>query len=76
MLVDILMPHMRGFESIRVFHEIAPTVPLIANARVCVREYRRLRPSGNSSFTVRAARTRAARQMRDVLRMHHRLRVI
>ena len=30
MLVDIFMPHMRGFESIRVFHEIAPSVPLIA----------------------------------------------
>ena len=30
MLVDIFMPHMRGFESIRVFHETAPTVPLIA----------------------------------------------
>lgn len=30
MLVDIFMPHMRGFESIRVFHEIAPTVPLVA----------------------------------------------
>ncbi len=30
MLVDIFMPHMRGFDSIRVFHERAPTVPLIA----------------------------------------------
>ena len=30
MIVDIFMPHMRGFESIRVFHERAPTVPLIA----------------------------------------------
>ncbi|MBR0755055.1 response regulator [Bradyrhizobium jicamae] len=30
MLVDIFMPHMRGFESIRVFHERAPTLPLIA----------------------------------------------
>lgn len=30
MLVDIFMAHMRGFESIRVFLEIAPTVPLIA----------------------------------------------
>jgi CheY-like chemotaxis protein len=30
MLVDIFMPHMRGFESIRVFHERAPTTPLIA----------------------------------------------
>jgi len=28
--VDIFMPHMRGFESIRIFHERAPTVPLIA----------------------------------------------
>jgi DNA-binding response OmpR family regulator len=30
MIVDIFMPHMRGFESIRLFHEGAPTIPLIA----------------------------------------------
>lgn len=30
MLVDIFMPHMRGFESIRIFHDRAPAVPLIA----------------------------------------------
>jgi CheY-like chemotaxis protein len=30
MIVDIFMPHMRGFESIRVFHQAAPAVPLIA----------------------------------------------
>ena len=30
MIVDIFMPHMRGFESIRLFHDRAPTVPLIA----------------------------------------------
>ena len=30
MIVDVFMPHMRGFESIRIFHERAPTVPLIA----------------------------------------------
>jgi CheY-like chemotaxis protein len=24
------MPHMRGFESIRMFHERAPTIPLVA----------------------------------------------
>ena len=30
MIVDIFMPHMRGFESTRRFHERAPTVPLIA----------------------------------------------
>jgi CheY-like chemotaxis protein len=30
MLIDIFMPHMRGFEAIRVFHERAPEIPLIA----------------------------------------------
>ena len=30
MLVDIFMPKMRGYESIRLFHERAPAVPLIA----------------------------------------------
>jgi CheY-like chemotaxis protein len=30
MIVDIFMPHMHGFESVRVFHERAPAVPLIA----------------------------------------------
>jgi CheY-like chemotaxis protein len=30
MLIDIFMPHMRGFESIRVFHERAPEIPLVA----------------------------------------------
>lgn len=30
MIIDIFMPHMRGFESIRIFHERAPAIPLIA----------------------------------------------
>src|ERR1700692_4090304 len=30
MIVDIFMPDMRGFESIRIFHQRAPAVPLIA----------------------------------------------
>ena len=30
MIVDIFMPEMRGFESVRVFHERAPEVPLVA----------------------------------------------
>ena len=30
MIIDIFMPHMRGFESIRIFHESAPAIPLIA----------------------------------------------
>jgi CheY-like chemotaxis protein len=30
MIIDIFMPHMRGFESVRIFHERAPAIPLIA----------------------------------------------
>ena len=30
MLIDIFMPHLRGFESIRIFHERAPATPLVA----------------------------------------------
>jgi two-component system response regulator (stage 0 sporulation protein F) len=30
MVVDIFMPHMRGLESISLFHESAPRVPLVA----------------------------------------------
>ena len=30
MIIDIFMPSMRGFESVRVFHQRAPNVPLIA----------------------------------------------
>jgi CheY-like chemotaxis protein len=30
MIVDVFMPHMRGFESVRMFHERAPEIPLIA----------------------------------------------
>src|SRR6201995_3698700 len=30
MIIDIFMPHMRGFESIRIFHERAPSIPLLA----------------------------------------------
>jgi CheY-like chemotaxis protein len=30
MLIDVFMPHMRGFESIRMFHERMPDVPSVA----------------------------------------------
>jgi CheY-like chemotaxis protein len=30
MLIDVFMPHMRGFESVRIFHERRPDVPIIA----------------------------------------------
>lgn len=29
MMIDVFMPHMRGFESIRMFHERKPDVPII-----------------------------------------------
>jgi CheY-like chemotaxis protein len=30
MLIDVFMPHMHGFDSIRIFHERKPDVPVIA----------------------------------------------
>ncbi|UEM13375.1 response regulator [Bradyrhizobium barranii subsp. barranii] len=30
MMIDIFMPHIRGFESIRILRESAPAIPLIA----------------------------------------------
>lgn len=30
MLIDLFMPHMRGLESISLFHKSAPRVPLVA----------------------------------------------
>ena len=30
MLIDVFMPHMRGFESIRMFHERRPDLPIVA----------------------------------------------
>jgi len=30
MVIDVFMPHMRGFESIRTFHERRPEVPIVA----------------------------------------------
>lgn len=30
MLIDVFMPHMTGFDSIRVFHDRAPQTPIVA----------------------------------------------
>lgn len=30
MLIDVFMPHMRGFEAIRMFHERRPDIPIVA----------------------------------------------
>ena len=39
MIVDIFMPGMNGFESVRVFHQRAPTIPLIAISGYVFREH-------------------------------------
>ena len=44
MIVDIFMPHMRGFESVRVFHQQAPLVPLIAISGYVFAEQRQPAP--------------------------------
>ena len=54
MLVDIFMPHMRGFKSIRIFHERAPTVPLIAMSGYA---FANLQLAG-AGFPAHGARTR------------------
>ncbi len=54
MLVDIFMPHMRGFESIRIFHERAPQIPLIAiRLRLCGLRHALARLSQNDPRTRR-----------------------
>ena len=40
MIVDIFMPHMHGFESVRLFHQRAPGVPLIAISGYVFAEHR------------------------------------
>jgi CheY-like chemotaxis protein len=44
MIVDIFMPHMHGFESIRLFHQRAPKLPLIAISGYVFAEQRRPAP--------------------------------
>jgi CheY-like chemotaxis protein len=39
MIVDIFMPGMNGFESIRAFHQRAPTVPIIAISGLMFRDH-------------------------------------
>jgi DNA-binding NtrC family response regulator len=64
MIVDIFMPNMRGFESIRVFHNHAPTVPLIAISGYA---FSGLEPS-TSDFARMAVRLGATRCLRKPFR--------
>jgi CheY-like chemotaxis protein len=60
MIVDIFMPHMNGFESVRVFHQRAPMVPLIAISGYTFAEQRTPTPD----FLSMALRLGAARCLR------------
>src|ERR1044072_6733723 len=63
MVVDIFMPHMRGFESIRIFHERAPTIPLIAVSGYAFADLNSPRPDFLPlALAPRAARGRAGRR--------------
>jgi CheY-like chemotaxis protein len=61
MIVDIVMPHMNGFESIRVFHQRAPTVPLIAISGYVFVEQRTSAPDF-LSMALRLGATRCLRK--------------
>jgi CheY-like chemotaxis protein len=60
MIVDIFMPHMKGFESVRVFHQRAPMVPLIAISGYVFAEHRTPAPD----FLKMALRLGATRCLR------------
>jgi DNA-binding response OmpR family regulator len=61
MIVDVIMPHMNGFESIREFHQRAPSVPLIAISGYAFSD---LNPLGadSSSLALRIGATRCLRK--------------
>ena len=61
MIVDIFMPHMHGFESVRVFHERAPSVPLIAISGYVFAEQRMPAPDF-LSMALRLGATRCLRK--------------
>src|ERR1700687_633147 len=64
MIVDIFMPSMRGFESIRVFHNHAPQVPMIAISGYAFSD---LEPS-SADFLKMALRLGATRCLRKPFR--------
>ena len=72
MIVDVFMPQMRGFESIRIFHDHAPTVPLIA-----ISGYAFANPdTSNPDFLRMALRLGATRCLRKPFRSTTLLSVI
>jgi CheY-like chemotaxis protein len=72
MIVDIFMPLMRGFESIRVFHNRAPKIPLIAISGYAFS----ISESASPDFLQMALRLGATRCLRKPFRPTTLLRVI
>lgn len=66
MIVDVFIPHMRGFEAIRPCHERAPTVPLIAISGDPFSDTE----SSGSEFLRLATRLGAARGLRKPFKPH------
>jgi CheY-like chemotaxis protein len=67
LIVDIFMPNMHGFESVRVFHQRAPDVPLIAISGYVFAEQRAPAPdfcAWRSSSAPRAACANRLRRRR------------
>jgi DNA-binding NtrC family response regulator len=61
MIVDIIMPQVHGFESIRVFHERAPSVPLIAISGYAFSHLKSL-SADSSNLAFRLGATRCLRK--------------
>jgi CheY-like chemotaxis protein len=61
MIVDVFMPHMRGFDSIRLFHQRVPSVPLVAISGYAFSDFEM---SGADDFVSMAATLGATRRLR------------
>jgi CheY-like chemotaxis protein len=72
MIVDVFMPNMRGFESIRLFHGRAPSVPLIAISRYAFSNFE----MSGADFLSMAAQLGATRCLRKPFRPTTLLNVI
>jgi CheY-like chemotaxis protein len=64
MVVDVFMPHMRGFDSIRLFHQRAPSVPLVAISSYVFSDFEM---SGADFVSMAAATLGATRCLRKPL---------
>ena len=72
MIVDVFMPNMRGFESIRLFHQRAPSVPLVAISGYAFSNF----DASGADFMTMAAKLGATRCLRKPFRPATLLNVI